>query len=186
MDYEKKYKELTEQMKQQYDAIQDKAMYSAHELKRVFENILPTLKESEDDKKRKFVVSELRNLLETEGCQHNCLTQRYDDLYNAIKWVENQQNAIWDTENKNLLDWIIKDLKMAEHSATVEQLKDIYNREIMLLERIMARGFWKPTEEQMNALDIAISDVPSEYMLDEKADILETLYAQLKELKEEK
>ena len=87
-------KELTiEQKAQRYDKALERAkechidgLSLNQPVKDVIEHIFPELKESDDERIRNFISNELACLRATEGKG----SDRYEELTNAIAWLEKQ------------------------------------------------------------------------------------------------
>lgn len=102
MDYKEKYEEDLERAKDIYNDDPNSSTARA-----VCEQIFPELNESEDKKIRKFISHELVSLRATDEKG----SDRYEELTNAISWLENQceQKPTDKTEPKfKAGDWVVK------------------------------------------------------------------------------
>ena len=79
MDYKKEYKAALERCREFYAKLGNK------QLKEEVEDIFPELKESEDDKIRKWIIAYLENRV-----MNTSITDEKDNCLDAIKWLEKQ------------------------------------------------------------------------------------------------
>ena len=199
MDYEKKYNEAIKRAKQ-------------HCADYVVETIFPELKESEGEKIRKALIK----LVKKAGEGYENVIDGVS-IENAISWLEKQdkqqdvsiqinpseyindmggngcylknttQASAWSEEDKRHLDTItslLDDRKKEQSDWGVEVL----NEEINWLKSLKDRYAWKPSDEQMEALEhfvrsIGESGYASPY--DNNTKLLYLLLEQLKKLREE-
>ena len=99
MDYEQKYKQLHKFIIDLYPNMSDYC-------KEKVEEMIPELKESEDEMIRKFITNELVCLRASEENG----SDRYEELTNAIVWLEKQgeQKPVDKTEPKfKIGDWVV-------------------------------------------------------------------------------
>ena len=82
MDYEKKYKDVLEKIRKEYDRIRYLSSTEARDMYIALGEIFPELKESEDERIRKNIISWLKN---AEG-----QTIPINEYNSAIAWLEKQ------------------------------------------------------------------------------------------------
>ena len=147
--------------------------------------LFPELKEndvSEDDRIMKAILSGL-NYLEIE--------LGWDavgdvDILDAISWIEKQgeQKLACSKKDEDILDGIIEDIEVLKEDERNKDVKAAYQREIDWLKSLKDRYTWKPSDEQIKALDFAADCiVPAEFNFKRKE--LKGLLEQLKKLREE-
>ncbi len=83
MDYEEKYKEAIKRAKYYKEGITDRKLENGEN---IMDYIFPELKESEDEKIKKIITHELACLRASEENG----SDRYEELTNAITWLEKQ------------------------------------------------------------------------------------------------
>ncbi len=154
--------------------------YTAHWdiMKEVAEHLLPALKESEDERIRLKLI---------EAVKRDMVVGGTNDKQLAIAWLEKQgkQEPVKLSEE----DETIKTIKCALLSCckgsllNYELSYDGYEKCLSWLKSIRPQNTWKPSDEQMKALDDALSLAKN--CGEEGAFDLRTLYEQLKKLMEE-
>ena len=182
MDYEKAYNEA-------------KNRASCRFAKWIVDEIFTELAESEDEKIKKAIkeavcyywnddtqaktdclswLEKQKNIVEEyEDKLDRCACESWDKGYKAC--LEKQKKE-WSEEDGILLHNVLKDLEQLEKSANIEQLKDVYQKEIDWLNSLKPR--WKPSEEQLRAI---MDSAQGLYQCKEK-EVLLDLYEQLKNL----
>ena len=158
MDYEKKYKEAVELMK---DCVPDEnGLVHVRPC-----DIFPELKESEDEKISKKVVDVLK--LNIKGAESQMQASRGVDrtfeVYacnKVIAWLEKQgeQKSIeWSKEDRETIDYLIDYLESELDSSYTKEDKEEFTKEIELLKSLRPQSTWKPTEQQMKVLNEVIN-----------------------------
>lgn len=167
MDYEKKYKEAIERLKQW-----DREHPDGYAISDRDEFIFPELKEIEGGKVRKWLINLLRTM-QFHQCDEDAGMPN-----KALSWIEkqgDQKPAEWseqDEYNKRQVCRIIRE------AGCSQKLQDKINR---WLESFKPQSTWKPSDEQMEVL---IWCKP--LFADPKSKgILESLINDLKKLREE-
>lgn len=178
MNYEEKYKEALERAKkfeEKYGG--DYAGY-----------IFPELAESEDESTRKALIETVKCIYAGDTM---FLSEQQRDRY--LAWLEKQKEqkpAEWSDEDEKYLNRVINLWvnDFGEDSDTVKWLKSLRPQSkrdckdcAMFLNGKCTKPHWKPSEEQMKALDKAIPVCMGVVGRDEIAP-LESLYEQLKKL----
>ena len=127
-DYKKKYEEAIERMK---SWVRGEHPECFTEAQKAAEFVFPELKKSEDDKIREWIINYLEVRLPDAG-------EFLDEYVRAIDWLARKQPqpTKLSAEDAKMIDDIINDIDIAYESAQIEQLKDIYSKEIDLLRRI--------------------------------------------------
>ena len=173
MDYKEKYEQALQRAKQ----FSEKPFLE--DSKGIVEYIFPELKESEDDKTKRILHSisskisfHLRDIFTEEEFQ--C----FDTWSNS--WLEKQgeqKPAEWSEEDNVNLNYIIKVLGRLYERNDKAYLQESLERKIKWLKSLRPQSHWKPSDEQMDALDDVISS------RDIKYDVLSELWKDLKKLK---
>ena len=156
MDYEKEYKKLKADIEKAYLFAQTDST------KAVLEHILPELRKSEDERIREELIEKVK---ETPACIG------FSDKNAVLTWLEKQgQKPAW-TEADD------EELKI-----TINALKNIgqYNSADWLI-TLKQRYTWKPSKEQMDAMQMAVSYFDDSWTSKEQK-FLESLYKDLKKL----
>ena len=115
----------------------------------------PELVEPEDERIRKELLQIAK---ESEDSFYMVMTP--DKRKHLIAWLEKQgeQNlAEWNEDDEEMFNEIILDLKALKNRDTGEAGKAAYQREIDWLESLRPHSQWRPSEEQMMAIDTAIN-----------------------------
>ena len=174
-------KELSiEQKAKAYDEIIKKVNKMYHEnceaCQACIEELIPELAESEDERIRKAIIEHFK--WSTKQILYDYSNKK------ALTWLEKQgeQNlAEWNEDDEEMFNEIILDLKALKNRDTGEAGKAAYQREIDWLESLRPHSQWRPSDEQMKALDIAIRCGIQLGTWEENA--LKSLKEQLKKLK---
>ena len=166
MDYEKKYKEALERAR----ALRNEAIEEeyADDYIKDYETIFPELRGSEDERIRKEII---HYLLHTAGGLSSAEQNRWIAY---LKKQKEQKPAEWSEEDKKMLERII------ERGQSQTQLfgTGLTPEQVSWLKSL--RPSWKPSEEQMDAIDRCV-----DYLAEsdnEDAEIMESLQEQLKKL----
>jgi len=148
---------------------------NAKDISSLFEEIFPELRESEDEKIRKWLIEKVKSGVypwpnwedkviswldaqkETnlssqevkEAAEEFMLTQ---DTYNSkeeyqimhafisgANWKEKQKPVEWSEEDEMFLYNIIKDIEQLKRASKIEQLSDVYDKEISWLKLLKDR-----------------------------------------------
>jgi hypothetical protein len=157
MDYEKAYKEALERAK-----LSRLQLLDIGEEATEIEYIFPELKESEDERIRKEIISYIKS----SGAVTNS---------NWISWLEKQgeQKSSWSEEDEARLETTIKLIEENPYNS-----KQVVNGIVNWLKSIKPQKHWKPSEEQLRAI---INSAQGLYQCKEK-EVLLDLYEQLKNL----
>ena len=161
---------------------------SAAITKKGLEDIFPELKESEDEKIRKWLIRDMQNCLE-EGAYDG-----EDIAYaqKAIAWIEKQKPE-WSEEDIAIIGRIRSIIeKYAFSQSAVDVNGELCEREYIeldnwlksLKERYCPQSYWKPSDKQLDALHDAAVYVDKS-MFPYPKGILMKMYKQLKKLREE-
>ena len=143
MDYEKKYRDLIEAVKELQEANP-----SDEGIQKWVEDNVPQLAKSKDEKIRKYLIILL---------QHFCKGYRVPGLEFPISfkdmliWLENQgekKSVEWSDEDEDILRTIISDgiIRADLDMQQIDWLKD-------LRDRVQPQTTWKPSDEQIGALE---------------------------------
>ena len=201
MDYEKAYKEALRKAKETLEKSPAKDV-----ARTVIEHFFPELRESEDERTRKEILKALRGISTglqyaiflTEGKKQRWIawlekqkdkmtTEEYEqsDLFKLklrTKYCNGYQDGIaqkeqkpaeWSEEDEMYLSQAIETLEHENYSILADKLKSLRNRP-------KSPDNWKPSEEQMKALN-AIS-CHGELTYTNQGQILIDLYNDLKKL----
>lgn len=171
-NYEEKYKNALSQAKQAINNIPDES------LAKWLQSIFPELQESDDEKMRAWLI-EYFDKVNDEISK--------DDRQKIIAWLGKQeQKSVWSEEDEKIIKGIIDDIQGRLENYPIEQLAEIYFKEISWLkclkERIQPqlKQDWKPSDEQMRELGIVATGMGWF-----NKDVLSGLLEQLKKLREE-
>lgn len=206
MSYEKKYKES---FKRAIVAYKDEDKH----LKATLERIFPEFKESEDEKIRKEIIDYIKTgtyhkswIAWLEKQDERKYTQKdVDDAYlkgvsTTKRMFEKQQKSAWSEEDINMIDWLIRCCEEEHkelcndkygHQDIVSDLKRDCRKKWDWLESLKNKAApqntWKPSNEQMEALKAMARycDIATSFDA-HKQRIVESLYSELKKLKEGK
>ena len=180
-------KELSiEQKAKAYDKAIERA--KQHCADYVVETIFPELKESEDERIRRALIDCLQ-YMKVNYCIPSRYTSKQYDTW--IAWLEKQgkQKSAWSEEDEVGLGDAMWAIEQARTIAKDENdMGNLWCAE-RWLKSIKDRYTWKPSDEQMNALNyvvnlMASSERPTENDL--YYNILKSLRQQLKKLMEDK
>ena len=141
MDYEKKYNEAMNDMRVIYPNLKGDA-------KLAVEHAFPELRESEDERIRKALVWHLKADVDFVS---NGVTKAECIAY--LEKQKEQKPAEWSEEDADILNCCISSIEEAKENRYAYKETDgdtSYDREIAFLKSI--RPSWKPSEEQMKAL----------------------------------
>lgn len=180
MDYKEKFEDFLDKMK----GLLDNAEKQGHIIIRVedLENTFPELRESEDEKIRKEIISFIQDHFDEINFQ---VSGDYDNrdkedialqewCKEAIAWLEKQGNKpAWSEEDEVRLQTCIDCLQAKSLMGKVDTVMTNW------LKSLKERVIWKPSDEQMEALNDVISS------RDIKYDVLSELWNDLKKLKGE-
>ena len=118
------------------------------------------------NEKRKIMLSWLKSLKGRVGCEVNCTTTR--------KWSEEDEKAT------NDIMWIIEAYRKNGFNETHIQIADSSENWLKSIkDRVQPQSQWKPSDEQIDALEDAIADAVSSI----QKNMLNSLYQDLKKLK---
>ena len=159
MDYKEKYEKLARLIKDLYPFMSDYC-------KEKIEGMIPELKESEDEKIRKDIIKYLRSRYEDP----NAVDCKYDKW---IAWLEKQgkQKPAWSEEDEKMVESCLL-------FVNANRTHPLATKCIDWLRTLKPQSRWKPSDEQMEALSIAIRAVYAESDIQQ----LESLYNDLKKL----
>ena len=110
-----------------------------------FLKYFPELKESEDEKIRKELITHCRNT--------RCVTEEgAERIATWISWLEKQgeQNPVWSEEDEKMIQDIINDIAIAQERV---YCKSRCEDEINWLKSLRPQLHYKPSDEQMAALN---------------------------------
>jgi hypothetical protein len=104
------------------------------------------------------------------------------------EWLQSLSNRVqpkqeWSEDDEEMFNEIIIDLKALKNRNIGEAGKAAYQREIDWLESLRPQSHWKPSEEQMRVLDLAIRCGINRGTTEETT--LVSLFNDLKKLREE-
>ena len=142
MNYEDKYNKTIESIKRIYDQADSFG-------KELMEKEFPELRESEDERIRKELIAflERKQLIPTETKNE------------WIAWLEKQgeQKSSWSEDDEARLETTIKLIEENPYNS-----KQVVNGIVNWLKSLKPQKHWKPSEEQMEALDKAKNN-PANY-----------------------
>lgn len=194
MNYEKKYKEALAWVESIYPELN-------HEHQMEAEAFFPELKESENEKVRKHIISVL------EDCWQTCKNIDYDSsrIQEDIAWLEKQGASY---TKRDVDDAYIEGMAFAKDE--LEKQKPTWSEEdeerfqsCLNILQVQTKGFmritetintkwlkslkqrytWKPSKEQMDAMQMAVLYFGHSWVSKEQK-LLESLYKDLKKLTE--
>lgn len=159
------------------------------ELKTVLQNIKERNTENEDEKTRKKILT----IIENEATKISKLTGELPVWYNnAIEWLEKhcEQNPAqeWSDEDERLRKSCIAHIEdelerirndKYGHSEIISDLKESCRERINWLESLRSRNHWKPSDDQLIALQEAMNVVG---LLTLTGGKLNCLYQEIKKL----
>ena len=134
----KAYDEALEDMRVIYPNLKGDA-------KLAVEHAFPQLRESEDEKIRKWLVDYFGSIKETVWIHRDITCEQ------ILDWLEKQKPAEWGEEDKKILD----DVSHILIGLNYKQIAKDYKQAVEKL--IYARPSWKPSEEQIRSLEYFIS-----------------------------
>ena len=147
------------------------------------EVIFPELKESEDERIRKWIIDDIRYNMNNEQLNNSEYKKK---AKKAIAWLEKQgeQKPAWSEEDIELLDNTIKFIEDSV-AATSPYLRTysptLTGKEIPFLKALKERYTWKPSDGQMKQLGW-VAEQNKNNMIGKE---LMTLYQDLKKAKGE-
>lgn len=164
MSYEEKYKDALEKARAFYETKSPDCL--------ILESIFPELAEFEDERIRKEIISIVKSYRES------CITEgnhRFDD---CIAWLEKQ--------NHDGKKWIYEDVYFKEKEEIYQDGVDdvLENPQKYGLEKQGELQYWKPSEEQLEALDYAYNSCPDTERGNYYESVLRTLIDELYKLQE--
>ena len=139
-----------EQKAQRYDGALERAREWYNDphitigLKGNLEDIFPELKESEDEKIRKELISLVLKVMGRE--KDNLNDEKYDKM---LDWLEKQgekKTTAWSEEDKDYYDAIITKLEVMQDDAALT------DNQMEFLKSLRPQKQWKPSDEQISAL----------------------------------
>ena len=182
MDYEKAYKEALELARSYYD----------ENTNQFLDTIFPELRESEDERIRKWLVDYFGSIKETVWIHRDITCEQ------ILEWLEKQKEpentsastripSCWEVEQKEQkpAEWSEKDKKILDDVSHIliglnyKQIAKGYKQAVEKL--IYARPSWKPSEEHLSAL-LAVFNDPDNIGSQTCQLALTDLYEQLKKL----
>lgn len=95
---------------------------------------------------------------------------------------EDEQKVAWSEEDEGMRINLIQGFEMMKDGASSDTVKALYDKKIDWLESLRPQSQWKPSDEQIEILDMVLTN---ESMDDNIARILRELREQLKKLREE-
>ena len=138
MDYEKKYNEILAWAKK----------YKARLNGMPIEDIFPELRGSEDERIRKWLIDYFSSIKKTVWIFRDITCEQ------ILDWLEKQKPAEWSEEDEDMLNSCISSIEEAKENRYAYKETDgdtSYDHEIAWLKSL--RPSWKPSEEQMEALN---------------------------------
>ena len=144
-------------------------------LREALETLIPELKESEDERIRKELIENVRELskmydtLQTE--------KEYSKVQSWIAWLEKQgeQNPVWSEEDEKMLNDAIGAVGAADYY-TYDDKQEIEN----WLKSLKERYTWKPSDDQIKVCKEVYADILSAKGFD-----LGTINSELNRMEEE-
>ena len=105
------------------------------EIENIVKKWNPELVESEDERIRKWIKKELENKYVEDGIVNNVFADK------AFAWLEKQkeQKPEWSEEDEKIITGIINDIQKRLEDCHLEQLADIYFKEIAWLKSLKQR-----------------------------------------------
>lgn len=185
MDYKKKYEEALDNFKKIKSANKDNK-----ELVDFIEYEYPEIKESEDEKVRKWLIDWANTVHWSE--QFSVTNEQ------VLAWLEKQgqgeQKPAWSEEDEKRVEslhgWLDTLVLYIHYDATVPL--DLRRERIQQVERLKTwlkslkdRYTWKPSDEQMDALKTYIYNPMYFNSPDPRMELVVSVYNELKKLKEE-
>ena len=141
--------------------------------------IIVRKKESEDEKIRKWIYNYIERVGKTWGKQPITYTQ-------ILAWLEKQKPVEWSEEDETALQDALWCIEQARKQAKDENDMGTCWFAERWLKSLKPQNRWKPSNEQINALELSIKFVTDDFS--DKPTLSETLtelYYDLKKLKEE-
>lgn len=139
--------------------------FSGSEFETALRELVPELKENEDERILEAMIFRLGELsemwFENIFCKQFTKAQILAYLENQkdkvvkIDHDREQQPAEWSEEDEDMRDTIIRDLKRL--GGDIVNVKPAYKAEIDWLKSLRPQPHWKPSEEQMEALESSYS-----------------------------
>ena len=163
MNYEQKYKEALKELREHFLPTTDGTPVSGIS-RRQIEDIFPELKESEDEKIRKWLIGYFHQYKE-DGMEEYANGLKVESI---IAWLEKQKDTLKDTlkDIEQKPEWSEKDEEMIEkclqtinHDRIIHVPKggdSFHQDEINWLKSLKDRYTWKPSKAQIEAIEDAI------------------------------
>lgn len=168
MDYEKAYKEALERAKN-IDSLNREYITP----KEAIEYLFPQLKESEDEKIRKWIYNYIERVGKTWGKQPITYTQ-------ILAWLEKQKPLEWGEEDETALQDALWCIEQARKQAKDENDMGTCWFAERWLKSLKPQNHWKPTQAMVDALKWAICEFHPD--CPETRDALEKLYCEINHL----
>ena len=151
MDYEKKYKEALAAIQELYNSMKYMSSTDALHTTTTLEKAFPELKESEDERIKKVVT------LIIKGIRANVFEYKGISKEDVITWLEKQgeQNPTWSKEDEEILEDIRFNYEFNKSGMT-EGLIEQYNKWFEKIKSLKPQPQWKPSEEQIQALEYQV------------------------------
>lgn len=113
------------------------------------------------------------------------LKQVCDKLLTLASNEIKRKSAAWSEDDEGICRAIINDIANDKSMCTFDISKGICDKKIKWLESIKDRYAWKPSDEQMDAIKVAIGYMTMDYETPHAPKVLKELLEQLKKLREE-
>lgn len=140
--------------------------------------VIVTKKESEDERIRKILIHIVKGACDKYGIKYKGDEITEEKLLAYLEKQKEQKPAEWSEEDKTHLCWIIECFDSWKYQ--VPEFADQYQSAIDWLKSTRPQPHWKPSEEQMEALMLAIEGKwdaikPTGYMSRRLEDLYEGL-----------
>ena len=201
--YEQKYKEALKVIESLYNVVKYQSSSDALLTSQTIEKAFPELRESEDEKMIKSIKEAVEyywsddtqaknsviDWLEKQGerKEATCVAEIIDQLTEKEQEIlfkelemQKEQKPAWSEEDEEMKRTIISNIFILKGLYTRPEKQTDYNNMIEWLKSLKPQTHWKPSEEQMEALN-ALNNT-AEISYPEQADLLIDLYNDLKKL----
>ncbi len=145
MDYEKKYRDLVEAVKELQEANP-----SDEGIQKWVKDNVPELKESEDERIRKLLVEAVIQVLQDQYCSNRGVSKE-----KVIAWLEKQggQESVWSEEDERksqLLTLMCDDTKgdSATYSTMYREMEELKTWLKSLKDRVQPKQEWSEEDEE--------------------------------------
>lgn len=151
--------------KEAIETIKTTMPYMWKETKEAIQTLIPELAECEDEKIRKTLIHIVKGACDKYGIKYRGDEINEEKLLAYLEKQKEQKPAEWSKEEQTIIEGACNALEIHGHSKLADNLKSL-----------PPQSHWKPSEEQMKALENAMD------RNDKIGYILRTLYDDIKKI----